>query len=122
MEDADEEEQRDQVNKDDIKPKTMILFSDKSESSVEEMMEDTPSNYNSMNGRLDEESQGLRSIMYKALNKKILYSQLANKINTVIHGKEDKEARMIASRASDKRSVSQGRPSSSAVTDPEVKT
>lgn len=101
----------------------MILFSDKSESSVEEMMEDTPSNYNVMNGRLDEESQGLRSLMYKALNKKILYNQIAGKLNTALHaGKEDKEARAISSRgASDKRSVSQGRPPSSNV-DHEQKT
>ncbi len=51
----------------------MILFSDKSESSVEDLMEDTPSNYNVLNGRLDEDSQGLRGMLYKALNKKILY-------------------------------------------------
>jgi hypothetical protein len=42
------------VRPSDIKRK--ILFSDKSESSFEEMMEDTPSNYNIPNGRLDEES------------------------------------------------------------------
>jgi len=64
---------KDRVNKDDIKPKTKILFSDKSESSVEDLMEDTPSNYNVMNGRLEEDSKGLRSIMYKAISKKILY-------------------------------------------------
>ena len=48
----------------------MIIFSDKSESSVEEMMEDTPSNYNVLNGRLEEDSKGLRSLMYKAISKK----------------------------------------------------
>jgi hypothetical protein len=66
---------KDHVNKDDIKPKTKIIFSDKSESSVEDLMEDTPSNYNVLNGRLDEESKGLRSIMYKAISKKILYQK-----------------------------------------------
>ena len=69
----DEGENNDFVNKDDIKPKPQIIFSDKSESSVEEMMEDTPSNYNVLNGRLDEDSKGLRSLMYKAISKKMLY-------------------------------------------------
>ena len=69
----EEDEMQDHVNKDDIKPKTKIIFSDKSESSVEDLMEDTPSNYNVLNGRLDEDSKGLRSIQYKALSKKILY-------------------------------------------------
>jgi hypothetical protein len=93
----------------------VVLFSDKSESSVEEMMEDTPSNYNAINGRLDEESQGLRSIIYKAINKKILYQNMANKLNMAPGrpgfggGNEDKEARTIASRISEKRSFSQGR-------------
>jgi len=35
-----------------------VFYSDKSESSVEELMEDTPSNYNIPNGRLDGKSQG----------------------------------------------------------------
>ena len=48
----------------------MIIFSDKSESSVEDLMEDTPSNYNLLNGRLDEDSRGLRTVMYKAVNRK----------------------------------------------------
>lgn len=30
-----------------------VIWSDKSESSVDEMMQDTPSNYNLANGRLD---------------------------------------------------------------------
>jgi len=38
-----------------------ILYSDKSESSIDEMMEDTPSNYNIPNGRLDGRSQGLKT-------------------------------------------------------------
>jgi hypothetical protein len=49
------------VQNDDIQPKkNNIIFSDKSESSVEDGMEDTPSNYNIPNGRLDEISKGLR--------------------------------------------------------------
>ena len=72
---VEEEDIKDYVNNDDIKPKTKIIFSDKSESSVEDLMEDTPSNYNVLNDRLDEDSQGLRSIQYKALSKKILYKK-----------------------------------------------
>ena len=44
-----------------LKQQTSIVYSDKSESSIESMMEDTPSNYNILNGRLDEASRGLRS-------------------------------------------------------------
>jgi hypothetical protein len=40
-----------------------IIYSDKSESSVEEMMGDTPSNYNIPNGRLDGKSAGLKPIV-----------------------------------------------------------
>jgi len=40
-----------------------VLYSDKSESSVDEMMEDTPSNYNIPNGRLDGKSMGIKSIL-----------------------------------------------------------
>ena len=40
-----------------------ILYSDKSESSIDEMMEDTPSNYNIPNGRLDGRSLGLKAIL-----------------------------------------------------------
>lgn len=47
-----DDEVRDNVKPDDIKKK--ILYSDKSESSVEEGMADTPSNYNIPNGRFDE--------------------------------------------------------------------
>lgn len=52
-----------------------MIFSDKSESSVEEMMEDTPSNYNIPNGRLDEESRGLRSVLYKSIAKMVMNNQ-----------------------------------------------
>jgi len=41
-----------------------ILYSDKSESSIDENMEDTPSNYNIPNGRLDGRSLGLKANLY----------------------------------------------------------
>lgn len=43
-----------------------VLYSDKSESSVDDMMEDTPSNYNIANGRLDGKSMGLKAIILYA--------------------------------------------------------
>lgn len=42
-----------------------ILYSDKSESSIDENMEDTPSNYNIPNGRLDGRSLGLKAVLMK---------------------------------------------------------
>lgn len=48
------------------KKKKTIIYSDKSESSVEEMMGDTPSNYNIPNGRLDGKSLGLKAILLQA--------------------------------------------------------
>jgi len=48
------------------KKKKTIIYSDKSESSVEEMMGDTPSNYNIPNGRLDGKSLGLKAIILQA--------------------------------------------------------
>lgn len=45
------------------KKKKKVLYSDKSESSVDEMMEDTPSNYNIPNGRLDGKSLGLKGMI-----------------------------------------------------------
>jgi hypothetical protein len=45
------------------KKKKTIIYSDKSESSVDEMMADTPSNYNIPNGRLDGKSMGLKAVM-----------------------------------------------------------
>lgn len=50
--------------------KKQIIYSDKSESSVEEMMGDTPSNYNILNGRFDGKSAGLKSILAHANLKK----------------------------------------------------
>jgi hypothetical protein len=43
-----------------------IIYSDKSDSSIEEMMGDTPSNYNMQNGRLDGKSLGLKAILMQA--------------------------------------------------------
>ena len=40
-----------------------ILYSDKSESSIDEMMEDTPSNYNIPNGRIEGRSIGLKALL-----------------------------------------------------------
>ena len=45
-----------------------MLYSDKSESSVDDMMEDTPSNYNIANGRLEGKSMGLKAILLYAKN------------------------------------------------------
>ena len=45
-----------------------ILYSDKSESSVDDLMGDTPSNYNALNGRLDGISAGLKSLVNKGGN------------------------------------------------------
>ena len=48
------------------RPKKTIIYSDKSESSIDEMMGDTPSNYNIPNGRLDGKSLGLKAILLHA--------------------------------------------------------
>lgn len=48
------------------KNKRVVIYSDKSESSIEELMEDTPSNYNIPNGRLDGKSIGLKAIFMHA--------------------------------------------------------
>ena len=72
-----------------------MIFSDKSESSVEEMMEDTPSNYNIPNGRLDEDSKGLRSLLYKSIAKKYLYGSMIGK-SLIDNGREDSEAQRIS--------------------------
>lgn len=48
-----------------------VLYSDKSESSVDDMMEDTPSNYNIANGRLEGKSMGLKAILLYAKNQGI---------------------------------------------------
>lgn len=53
-------------DRDFAKKKKKILYSDKSESSIDEMMEDTPSNYNIPNGRLEGKSLGLKAIILHA--------------------------------------------------------
>jgi len=45
-----------------------VLYSDKSESSVDDQMDDTPSNYNLANGRIDGKSMGLKAILLYAKN------------------------------------------------------
>lgn len=45
-----------------------MLYSDKSESSVDDQMDDTPSNYNLANGRIDGKSMGLKAILLYAKN------------------------------------------------------
>ena len=45
-----------------------ILYSDKSETSVEELMDDTPSNYNIQNGRFEGKSLGLKALLLHAKN------------------------------------------------------
>jgi len=64
----EEEEAKEEVNKRRIK---QVLYSDKSESSVDDMMEDTPSNYNIANGRLEGKSMGLKAILLFAKNQGI---------------------------------------------------
>lgn len=63
-----EEDNRPSARKRRIK---QVLYSDKSESSVDEMMEDTPSNYNIANGRLEGKSMGLKAILLFAKNQGI---------------------------------------------------
>lgn len=53
-------------DRDFAKKKKKVLYSDKSESSIDEMMEDTPSNYNIPNGRLDGKSLGLKALLLHA--------------------------------------------------------
>lgn len=47
--------------------KTKVFYSDKSESSVESMMADTPSNYNIPNGRFDDKNKGLKGLGYGSM-------------------------------------------------------
>jgi len=56
---------KDEVDADAIK-RNNVLYSDKSESSIDDMMEDTPSNYNIPNGRLDGKSLGLKALLLQA--------------------------------------------------------
>lgn len=71
-------------DRDFAKKKKKVLYSDKSESSVDEMMEDTPSNYNIPNGRLDGKSLGLKGILL--YNKKNTLSKPG--VNSVLDSKK----------------------------------
>ena len=55
----------DPFNKGDAKLKKgkTVLYSDKSETSVEDFMDDTPSNYNIPTGKVDANSLGLKAIL-----------------------------------------------------------
>ena len=52
-----------------------VLYSDKSESSVDDQMDDTPSNYNLANGRIDGKSMGLKAILLYAKNQGVQIGQ-----------------------------------------------
>jgi hypothetical protein len=56
-----EEEEESKSHEIEGKKKKKVLYSDKSESSIDENMHDTPSNYNIPNGRLDGKSLGLKA-------------------------------------------------------------
>jgi hypothetical protein len=56
-----------------------VIYSDKSESSVDDMMDDTPSNYNIANGRLNGKSMGLKGILLHAKNMGIRIGDTDNK-------------------------------------------
>jgi len=51
-----------------MKQAKTILYSDKSETSVEDLMDDTPSNYNIQNGRFEGKSLGLKALLLHARN------------------------------------------------------
>jgi len=51
-----------------MRPAKTILYSDKSETSVEDLMDDTPSNYNIQNGRFEGKSLGLKALLLHAKN------------------------------------------------------
>lgn len=44
------------------KQKKDIIYSDRSESPVDDLMDDTPSNYNLLNGRLEGKSTGIKAM------------------------------------------------------------
>ena len=56
----DPESEAEEMKASPSRKKKTIIYSDKSESSIDELMGDTPSNYNIPNGRLDGKSLGLK--------------------------------------------------------------
>lgn len=66
--DLEQEQEVEVEERESEKPRNVrkILYSDKSESSIDDMMEDTPSNYNIPNGRLEGKSLGLKAILLHA--------------------------------------------------------
>jgi hypothetical protein len=74
-----------------------ILYSDKSESSIDENMEDTPSNYNIPNGRLDGRSLGLKAILMKDKNRKNKEPARSNPLGEVANSKSGKTLQPVSS-------------------------
>lgn len=77
------------------RPKT-ILYSDKSETSVEDLMDETPSNYNIQNGRFEGKSLGLKAMLLHAKNLQSqtidnLLSNDAHSSQPVLHGLQSLE-------------------------------
>lgn len=73
-----------------------ILYSDKSESSIDENMEDTPSNYNIPNGRLDGRSLGLKAVLLKDKRKNKEPAR-SNPLGEVANSKSGKTLQPISS-------------------------
>ena len=67
------------------KSQTKIYYSNKSESSIEEMMGETPSNYNIPNGRLEGESKGMH------FKKKTVKVKKQKNFSPTIRKKEDNQ-------------------------------
>ena len=62
------------------------MYSDKSESSVEEGMDITPSNYNMQNGRFDGKSQGLKGLSLAMGGKSVVSSSLPLSPSQFVNG------------------------------------
>jgi hypothetical protein len=74
-----------------------ILYSDKSESSIDEMMEDTPSNYNIPNGRLDGRSLGLKAVLMNDKRKNNKEPARTNPLNEVANSKSGRTLQPVSS-------------------------
>eukprot|EP00347_Sterkiella_histriomuscorum_P004371 403360712 len=93
----DVDEERDQV--DDNVMKKNVLYSDKSESSIDEMMEDTPSNYNIPNGRLDGKSIGLKALLLQAKKQGIKLDISQNSDGTALYNNNNNTQSLGSARA-----------------------